>query len=167
MPRGRDGVCFIRAHQLMANGRYVGQLQNHVARQFALHVEVEVIDIRHGVVLGIRAEVELGVGRPVQRTTDRRVRVRKGIALGLASSHIGERVSEGGGTAKVRRAKRLLKAGRVAKILQLALFRVAIPIHAETAADDKIVGALGANQFGWARTRRPGEAKAWAKVIVF
>ena len=49
-------VAFIRPHQLMTQGADIAQLQDHVARQFALHIEVEVVNIRDGVVGGIGAD---------------------------------------------------------------------------------------------------------------
>jgi hypothetical protein len=49
-------VAFIRAYQLMPQGADIAQLQDHVAGQFALQIEVEVVYVRDGVVGGIGAD---------------------------------------------------------------------------------------------------------------
>ena len=85
----------------------------------------------------------------------------------FAGSDIHERIGEGGSASEIARAEGIPEARGIAKILQLTLFRIAIPVHAKTAADNKFMRTRSAEQTGGAGARRPGETQARAKVIVF
>src|SRR3984957_418113 len=164
MAGGRNGIALVGTHQLMADRSYISQLQDHIARQFPLHVEVEVVNVRYGVLAGIGADRHLRVAGPVQLGSRGRIDIGKWIWFCLAARDIYERICEGRASAEILRAEGILEAWRVAEILQLALFRIAIPVHAEAAADHQFMRAGGSQQTGRARARRPGESKTRTKV---
>ena len=85
----------------------------------------------------------------------------------MSGSDIRERIGEGGAASEIGRAEGIPEARGIAKVLQLTLFRVAIPVHAEAAADNKFMRARSPEQAGRAGAGRPGKPQARAKVIVF
>ena len=91
----------------------------------------------------------------------------KWICFCLAGRDIYERICERRASPEILRAEGLLEARGIAEILQLALFRIAIPVHPKAAADNKFMRARSPQQAGWARAGRPGETETWTKVIVF
>src|ERR1700753_1504103 len=120
-----NGIALVGTHQLMSNRAHVSQLQNHIAGQFPLHVEVEVVDVRYGVLAGIGADRHLRVAGPVQLGSRGRVSIGKWICFRLAARDVYERICERRASSEILRAEGILEAWGVAEILQLALFRIA------------------------------------------
>ncbi len=90
----------------MAQRGYVSQLQNHVARQLPLNIEIEVVDIRDGIVFWIGTEIQFSIIGPIEHRTGRGINVREGIRRDLPSRDIHKRVGEGGSGRRNRRLQR-------------------------------------------------------------
>src|SRR5271156_4200967 len=94
MACSRNWIALIGTHQLMTYRAYISQLQDHIARQLPLYIEIEVINVRHGVLAGIGADRHLRIAGPVQLCSGGGIHIGKWIGFCPAARDVYERICE-------------------------------------------------------------------------
>src|SRR5262249_6863103 len=151
----RDWVAFDLADQMAGKRSHITQCHHHVARQFPLNVEVEVLGVRNREIPTNDIQAERFEESEVNLLPGRRKDKWKFVLFRLTCSYINVRIGKARASAEIASTVGRKTERRCFQILQCSLFFEAVEVNAIATPDRRLV------------IHRVCEAEARTEVAIF